>query len=92
MPEFVCGEDELTSSVGSSKFASFLERQIFANFSKISFGNCSIDATWGFGLCVVFEFLYESRPFSGCTARSMPSSRSCFLILHLILGCDATKQ
>ena len=61
-------------------------------FSKISFGSCSIDATGGSRLYVAFEVLYESRPFSGCTARSMPFSRSCFLILHLVLGCDATKQ
>ena len=61
-------------------------------FSKISFGNCSIDAIGGSKSCVFFEFLYESRPFSGCIAQSMPSIKSCFLILHLVLGCEATKQ
>ena len=61
-------------------------------FSKISLGNCSIDVSGGLTSLVFFAFLYDSKPFSGCIARSMPSNRSCSLILHFVLGCEATKQ
>ena len=92
MPEFVCRKDELISSLVAPNLHLSSNVRYSQIFSKISFGSCSIDATGGSRLYVAFEVLYESRPFSGCTARSMLFIRSCFLILHFDLGCDSTKQ